>query len=90
MRTVVRPLLVEFSLLVAFVVAVSFLVSIPNVITNMTQLGAASQYGSYLLGAFVHTRLAVQVSLILAGLIFAFLIKDIIKNLKYLRQNRFV
>ena len=89
MRTVVRPLLIEMALFIGSITAISLLVSIPNVLINLSHSPDSSYYLSYLLSAFIHTRVVVQIVLLVATVLFVLLIKDILKNIKYLRKVDF-
>src|SRR4051812_18882917 len=81
-RTVVRPLLVEMILFVGSIIAVCLLVSVPSILANLAHSTTVSHYFSYLVSAFVHTRIAVQILLTLGAAFLALLTKDIIKNLR--------
>jgi uncharacterized membrane protein YkgB len=87
MRTVVRPLVIELGLFVASIVAVSFLVSVPNVVSNMVHSQAASQYFTYLFSAFLHTKIVVQIILILAAVLFGLSTREILSNFAWSRKT---
>jgi hypothetical protein len=79
MRTVMRPLFVELGLFVAALLYIGFLVSIPNVIANTLSQGILHSI-SYLLSAFLHTRVLVQVMFAGTLILLILMVRDILKN----------
>lgn len=88
MRTVVRPLLVKVGLFVVSVVSLCLLVSVPHVLENISQ--SQLDILTYLLNAFVATKLAVQLTLVAVAILFFLIIPDVLKNVKYLHSTRTV
>jgi hypothetical protein len=66
-------------------VAMVYLVSIPHVIQNMSRLPGIAEDASYLSFAFIHTSFTVEAILTLAVAAGAWLLFDIVRNLKYAR-----
>lgn len=88
-QTIFNPLAIEVTLFFVAIVLLNIFVSVPNVIANIWHLPSAAQYGSYIASAFLHTRVIVQLVVLLASISLIFLAWGVIKNLKNLAGRRF-
>ena len=89
-RSIIKPAVLRSSLFVMCFISVSLLVSIPSIIVNIFHISNLSQASSYLFEAFLHTTTVVQIILALAIALFAFVVRDIMQNLRNTNQYRSV
>jgi len=87
MRTTVRPFLARTGALVLFIIGIFSLVSVPDVINNL--MGYKGNYFTYIMEAFVHTNLSVQLILPVTAALFLWVTMDILKNLKNIKKFSF-
>ena len=87
MRTAVRPFLTRTGALLLFIAGTFSLVSVPDVITNL--MGYNGNYFTYIMDAFVHTNLSVQLILAITSVLFLWVTMDILRNLKHIRKFSF-
>jgi hypothetical protein len=85
LRRVFNPEALKGLVFAASCIATVYLVSIPHVIQNMSNLPNIIEDISYLSAAFIHTSFTVEAILTLAIAAGAWLLFDIVHNLRYAR-----
>lgn len=85
MRRVFSPVTAKAAALAVSVISFVSLVSVPHVLGNMSHVGGFVACAKYLLGAFAHTELGVQSTLVLAVAIGVWFVSDIVRNVRHAR-----
>ena len=88
LRRISSPLVVDLLIFCLTFVLLNFFVSVPSVIINLWNLPSVGEISSYIIQAFVHTRLIVQLVLSLAVVAMLFMVWDFLKNIgNFSRRN---
>jgi hypothetical protein len=86
LRMLMSPAMIRAVVFLASVISTIAVVSVPHVIANMSHL-AIQAYAPYLANAYLHTTFAVQTGVILALAAGVWLVRDIVRNLRYTRTQ---
>lgn len=79
LKRITHPAAVRVYVLSALFIGVASLVSVPNVLANMPALADVSRLYSFMVSAFAHTELVVQIGVLFAFALAVWVVRDVVR-----------